>query len=327
MSCLALKIVKAYSVVTTLFRVEQYFYTVSDNIIATSFEYQTPMNDYRVTFFGNNKENKENDEYKNCFYPDGHRFSNELTVEKDLTVNSYLIKDPSIVFNLNRMKSSFSAIPFYASASSPSSSSPSQSSLPSSRSKVKISNKKSEHNNEKSNEKSNEKGKMNNKREEEKRNKKNSVLHIRSNVFNDTKYEECKKKHLDYFDRNWFTKLFYLNPCTTYSHTEVVDLNLDQEKCIIGTIDKYWETTVYPISHTVSKTKIKHCTGLCHSKKFVYVGVENDKLACKCSMQPPSSVIEINSSLCEKCSDEDDKSKNNCGNSKYGFFSVYRISS
>ena len=112
MSCLALKIVKAYSVVTTLFRVEQYFYTVSDNIIATSFEYQTPMNDYRVTFFGNNKENKENDDYKNCFYPDGHRFSNEITVEKDLTVNSYLIKDPSIVFNLNLMKSSFSSIPF-----------------------------------------------------------------------------------------------------------------------------------------------------------------------------------------------------------------------
>lgn len=293
MSCLALKIIKAYSVVTTLFRVEQYFYTVSDNIIATSFEYQTPMNDYRVTFFGNNKDNKANDDYKNCFYPDGHRFSNELTVEKDLTVNSYLIKDPSIVFDLNRMKSSFSSIPFYASASS----------LPSPSSKLH-----------------NKKEKVN------KKEKKTPVLRIHSNVFNDTKYEKCKEENPDYFNRNWFTKLFYLNPCTSYSHTVMLDLNLDQEKCIIGSIDKYWETTVYPISDKVTSTKIKHCTGLCHLKKFVYVGLQNDKLACKCAMQPPSSVIEINSSLCEKCTDED-KSKNNCGNSKYGFLSVYRISS
>jgi len=91
MSCLAMKIVKAYSVITSIFSIQQIFYkNKTDHIIGTSIEYQTQFNDHRITFFNDPA-------YYSCFHSPKDKFQ-EMTISKNIVTNSYLINDPSLHF-------------------------------------------------------------------------------------------------------------------------------------------------------------------------------------------------------------------------------------
>ena len=94
MLCLAMQIVKAYSVITSIFSIQQLFYkNKTDHIIGTSIEYQTQFNDHRITFFNDPV-------YYSCFHSPKDKYQ-EMTISKNIVTNSYLINDPSLHFGLH----------------------------------------------------------------------------------------------------------------------------------------------------------------------------------------------------------------------------------
>ena len=94
MLCLAMQIVKAYSVITSIFSIQQLFYkNKTDHIIGTSIEYQTQFNDHRITFFNDPV-------YYSCFHSPKDKYQ-EMTISKNIVTNSYLINDPSLHFGIH----------------------------------------------------------------------------------------------------------------------------------------------------------------------------------------------------------------------------------
>ena len=158
--------------------------------------------------------------------------------------------------------------------------------------------------------------------------KKNTPVTMKPTIapFHLSSLEKCKKDHGSYYNKNWFSRIFYANPCVQQQY-EIVKVNLTNtyEKCIIG--KQLWPSSkAFKMSDQV-KAKvnghpfIRQCSHTCYTNRYRYVGI-GDEDTCLCSQQPPSPKVSIYHNLCKKCSDDSSKK---CGNKKYGFVSVYQI--
>jgi hypothetical protein len=267
MSCL-LKLVKAYTIITSLFQFDQSFYVEpsrNNSIVGTTIEYKTPINNYHLTFYRDN-------EYAKCFVKNDMNNENTAKINIQKIDNQYTVYDPTLLFNMNDKPN------------------------PSTDNKELL-----------------------------------TDITIRKH--NATLVEQCKQQHPDYFNRNWFTKIFHVNPCKIYE-TKVVPVHLDTEygdKCIIGNYkndngNDVWNTKTYILRPFVTKSKIVRCASICFVTQYNYFGVDQTSQQCKCSMVAPSSMIELDRRLCQKCKDVSSNISNrNCGNKKHGFVSVYKL--
>jgi hypothetical protein len=276
---------------TGLFAIHQYVHMANDAIIGIETRYDTPIN-HRTIVFNDNK-------YTHCF-TNNSRITNIVSYKADET---YIIEDPTITFDIKLITTDVSHQPVIIDHMSH----PHDTKDP--------------HTTETHHSQPHAVNTHHSYRPHPHTTPippviRHSIINIEQPIhvsqMSETSKTRCMEKHQEYYSRNWFSKLFYKDPCTqtdpirAYKMVACVNtLSFSSEWADSGNV-----------SPSGGLTMLQQCSKKCDVFPYFSVGGGH----CKCGpLAPPPSLSHED---CQPCYDDKEFT---CGAGLYGLNSVYEF--
>jgi hypothetical protein len=315
MSCLSLTLTKAYTIMTGLFAIHQYVHMANDAIIGIETRYDTPINQ-RTIVFNDNK-------YTHCFTKNSH-ITNIVSYKADET---YIIEDPTITFDIKLITTDVSHQPVIIDhMSHPHTTKTHQAHSHSTKTHQAHSHATKTHQAHPQATKTHQAHSHATKTHHSHRPHphttpippviRHSIINIEQPIhvsqMSETSKTRCIEKHQDYYSLNWFSKLFYEDPCTQTDPIRVYKM-----VACVNTLSfsSDW-TDSGNVAPSGGLTMLQQCSTKCDVFPYFSVGGGH----CKCGpVVPPSSHSHKD---CHPCYDD---TKFTCGAGLYGLNSVYEF--